>query len=635
MGALGGSTSSSTSGSQAGQTTYNPDPSSMAYLNALQAEATGLVAGQSGVGGLLDTSSYPNASNMVAPMTDVMGNYLANTNALATNTNPLFMVGPQAGMQQQLSGDVYNTTMGANPWNIQMPGYNQYSFVPNQGTLNGIAAWGNTQFANLPQVQGNWNIPYQNVSAPQNSVNMLTGLPQVRAPNLNYYQMNPSSIQQIGKQQSWTDPGVSQQFMSPYTQNVIDTQLAQAKVQEQQQLQQQNAAATQAGAFGGSRQGVEAANTSIGYQQLAAQLEAQGLQNAYTQGAQQFNTQQALGMQGLLANQSTALQAGTQNLAANLQTQGLGAQTSMQGQLANQQTALQSGIANQQAQEFMAGQQMQASLANQQAGIQTGIAGSQLGLQGQMANQAASMQAKGLQYQGGVQAAQNQQALELQGAIAGGQLGLQSAQTQNQLRQAQQNLNMNAFMNTAGLQQNAANLNLAGYGSYLQGLGAIGQAAGASQGLAQMTPDAQLASWLMQKQLPIQGIAALATLMAMRPTPYTMGQAGTSQSQSQSSSSPGLFGALGSIGSLASSFGFAKGGKVPSGIERYQAGGQSGGVTTPEQIEQIQRLQDQMKEYDPLGYQRGGLTSYQSTEGGSTKGERARLRSVHNLRELV
>lgn len=588
MGSLGASSSSNTSqsGTQSGQTTYNPDTSSMNFWNALMGAATGEVAGQSGLGGLLNTANYPTAASMVAPMTDVMGNYLGNANAIS-GVSPLAMVGGPQGNIQALSGDMYNTQAGMSPFDIQMPGYGQYSFQPNQGTLNGIAAWGNTQFGNIPQVQGNWNIPYQNVNAPSNPVSMLSGLPQVRAPNLNYYQMNP--VQQIGPQQSWTAPGVSEQFMSPYTQNVVDAQLAQAQVQEQQQLQQQNAAATQAGAFGGSRAAVEAANTGIGYQQLASQLEAQGLQNAYTQGAQQFNTQQALGMQGLLANQATALQTGTQNLAANLQTQGLGAQTNMQSQLANQTTALQSGISNQQAQEFGAAQQMQASLANQQAGIQTGIQGAQLGMQGQMANQAASMQAKGLQYQGGVQAAEAQQALELQGALAGGQLGLQSAQTQAALRQAQQGLNMQAIQNTAGLQQNAAGLNLAGYGSYLQGLGALGQAGGAAQGLAQMTPDAQLSSWLMQQQLPIQGLAALATLMSMRPLPYTMGQAGqySGTGQTQTSSSPGLMGILGGVGSLLGGFGLAKGGRAPSGtgLARYRSKGtfdggryQTGGV---------------------------------------------------------
>lgn len=688
MGALGGSTSSSSSGTSSGQGTLTYDPSTMNYWNALMGLATNQVVGPSGVGGLLDTSAYPSASSMVAPMTDVMTNYLVNANA-AAGVNPYNTMQGYAGKIQGIGGDLYNAQVDPN--SINMPSYNAQSFQP-QNTMGGIAALGQNLFGNIPQVQGNWNIPYQNVSAPQNAVNQLSGLPQVTAPNLNYYQLNPSSLQQIGRQQSWTDPGVSQQYMSPYTQNVVNAQLAQAKVQEQQQLQQQNAAATQAGAFGGSRAAVEAANTSIGYQQLASQLEAQGLQNAYTQGAQQFNTQQALGMQGLLANQQTALQAGSQNLAANLQTQGLAAQTSMQGQLANQQTALQSGIANQQAQEFTAGQQLQASLANQQAGIQTGVVGSQLGMQGQMANQAAAMQAKGLQYQGGAQALGQTQALGLQGAIAGGQLGLTAAQAQAGLQQAQQQINQQAMLGTAGLNQMAGNMGLAGYGSYLQGLGAVGQAAGAAQGLAQMTPDAQLASFLMQKQLPIQGLAALATLMAMRPAGYTTGQAGTYSGTQQTSSNPGIMGILGGVGNLLGSFGLAKGGRVPSGIGRYQTGGVTESppaTATPyqytgklpmgfsQQMEnqfQQQKADWAQREWGPFvsggaapsvsglggrnffgslanatpqmrqqiggllgltGMARGGITMDQSTEGGSTRGERGRLRSVHHLRDTI
>lgn len=528
----------------------------MGLWNAIMGAGANLIASP---GGILNTP-VPSGASMVAPTTDPMLQYFNNANAIG-NVNPYYnVINPSGQVGGQDAGAMWNLSQGFN-----MPYYNSASFTPNQGTLNGIAAWGNQLFGNIPQVQGQFNVGYDKVSAP-GAIQQLSGLPQVSAPGLNYFQMNP--VANIGPQQSWTDPGVSQKFMSPYTQNVIDTQLAQAKVQEQQQLQQQAADATRAGAFGGSRQAVEAANTSIGYQQMAAALEAQGLQNAYTQGAQQFNTQQQVEMQRLLANQQAGLTTSGQNLAANLQTQGLGAQMNMQGQLANQQTALQSGIANQQAEEFGHTQQMQASLANQAAGIQTGLANAQYGLQGQMANQAAAMQAKGLQYQGGVQAAQQQQALELQGQLAGAQLGSQNAQIGQALQQQ-------GLMNVANLQGTGAGLLNQGYTTYLQGLAGLGQAGGAAQGLAQMLPDANLSSYLMQQQLPMQSLAALATLLAMRPLPYNMAQQGQFSGQGTTTSTPSMLSQIGGIGSLIGGF-LAKGGRVPTGIEKYRSKGSFG-----------------------------------------------------------
>ena len=98
---------------------------------------------------------------------------------------------------------------------------------------------------------------------------------------------------------SWANPGTAQQFMSPYEQNVINLQQQDAARQAGIQTTQNDAQATGAGAFGGSRQAVMDAENqrNLGIQQ--ANIEASGMQNAYTQGENQFNTQQQTGLAGL------------------------------------------------------------------------------------------------------------------------------------------------------------------------------------------------------------------------------------------------------------------------------------------------------------------------------------------------
>jgi hypothetical protein len=550
-GAFGSSTTSNQQQNQ--NTSMNYDPQAMAQWSGL------LGTGATLVNQILGSQNYP-ASQMVAPTSDIMGNYYQLANAMGNQVNPAQPANTAANNIGMGMANAYNLGQGFN-----MPQYNQGSFMPDQGTLNGIAAWGNQMYGNIPQVstQG-MNVGYNNVYAP-GAVQQLSGLPQISAPSLNQYQM--ANVANVGPARSWTDQGVSGQYMSPYTQDVVNAQLAQAKVQEQQQLAQQGAQATQAGAFGGSRQAVEAANTSIGYQQLAAQLQAQGLQNAYTQGMGQFNAEQQLANQINLANQQSGLTQGAQNLAANLQTQGLGAQMNMQGQLANQSTALQAGIANQQAQEFGMGQQLQASLANQAAGIQTGLANAQMGMQAQAANQQAALTAAGTQYQGGLQGALQQQQLGMQGQIAGAQLGSQNALQQQQAQQQ-------AMMNMGQLAQMGGNMNLAGYMAQLQGLGAMGTAAGVQQAQEQMKNNAAYQNWLQGYQLPMQALAALAAMQAMQPVNYNQAMSGTSSGTSTTSQGIGnvIGGLLGPIGSL-----FAEGGAVnettlrkKQGLARYK-----------------------------------------------------------------
>lgn len=111
-----------------------------------------------------------------------------------------------------------------------------------------------------------------------------------------------------------------QSFMSPYTQNVIDASMRDIGRQRDIALNQLGAAASQAGAFGGSRQGVAEAETQRAFAETAADTAARLREAGYTQAA---------GMaQADLAQRMAAAQGGIGAAGAGLQQQvaGLGAQ---------------------------------------------------------------------------------------------------------------------------------------------------------------------------------------------------------------------------------------------------------------------------------------------------------------------
>ena len=92
--------------------------------------------------------------------------------------------------------------------------------------------------------------------------------------------------------QVFTDPGVAQQYMSPYLQAALEPQLAEARRQAQVQRVQNAARLTQAGAFGGGRQAVMESELDRNLLRNLADITGQGYQQAYTQGLGQFNTEQ-------------------------------------------------------------------------------------------------------------------------------------------------------------------------------------------------------------------------------------------------------------------------------------------------------------------------------------------------------
>jgi hypothetical protein len=92
------------------------------------------------------------------------------------------------------------------------------------------------------------------------------------------------------------------QFFNPYTTEVINQSLADLERQRQTQINATGAAASRAGAFGGSRHGVAEAQTNLGFGQQGAQmasgLRQQGFNTALQAAQNQQLTQSQLAGQG-------------------------------------------------------------------------------------------------------------------------------------------------------------------------------------------------------------------------------------------------------------------------------------------------------------------------------------------------
>jgi hypothetical protein len=271
-----------------------------------------------------------------------------------------------------------------------------------------------------------------------------------------------------------------QQYMNPFTQAVTEQSLKDLERSRQLQQQQTSAQATAARAFGGSRQGVQEAETNRAFDENAARLVAQQNAAAYAAAqqaseadlarqmqAQQLNqaqdlatTQQSLQLAGQfgLANQQAALEAARANQATGLTASQANQATGLQAGIANQgmdwnvgqmntmnqqQTNLANQAALNQAAQFGAAAQNQSSLANQGAQNQVGLQNAQNFLQANLANQGAGLQANQQRLGASGQMAniaQGGQQMGLAGSQALQNIGLQQQQFSQQQLDAIRNL---------------------------------------------------------------------------------------------------------------------------------------------------------------------------------------------------
>jgi hypothetical protein len=201
--------------------------------------------------------------------------------------------------------------------------------------------------------------------------------------------------------------------------------------QRQIQQQQNAASATQAGAFGGSRQGVLEAETNRGFADQAAQtmaaLNAQGFDTAASlqqadadralqaqlsnQQMDQASTQQALDLSGQfgLANQEANLRAGLANQGMDSSTLQFNAGNQQQSSMQNAANALAAAQANQQTQyntgAFNAGNKQQANAQNADYSQQANMQNAANYLAASQANQQSDLSRNSLQAQLGSAAA--------------------------------------------------------------------------------------------------------------------------------------------------------------------------------------------------------------------------------------
>lgn len=112
-------------------------------------------------------------------------------------------------------------------------------------------------------------------------------------------------------------------YMSPYMQNVVGIQQREAQRNADIAGTQQQAQATKAGAFGGGRDAIMRAEAARNLATQKGDIQAKGLQDAYTQAMGQFNTEQQA------RQQAAQLNAQQQQYGAGLGLQGL--QTALSG----------------------------------------------------------------------------------------------------------------------------------------------------------------------------------------------------------------------------------------------------------------------------------------------------------------
>ena len=144
----------------------------------------------------------------------------------------------------------------------------------------------------------------------------LAGLAGQQALNTQY---NPNNYQS----QSFTGGDMAQRYMSPYVQNVVDIQQREAQRNADIAATQQQAQATKAGAFGGGRDAIMRAEAARNLAIQKGDIQARGMQDAYTQALNQFNQEQ------MQRQQAAQLGEQSRQYGAGLGLQGL--QTALSG----------------------------------------------------------------------------------------------------------------------------------------------------------------------------------------------------------------------------------------------------------------------------------------------------------------
>jgi len=182
-----------------------------------------------------------------------------------------------------------------------------------------------------------------------------------------YSKFRMANYNEYGFQQPDTFTGESVgQYMSPYMQNVVDVQKQQAQLDFDRQQAARDAAAVQAGAFGGSRQAVGDYLAQEGLARQMGDIQASGQQQAFEQAARMFGEDRAaqMEMERLRAAELARVQAGRAGELGRVQTGEVGETARVQAARAAELGRVQQAL--EQSRQFGAGQ----ALAAEQAAMQ-------------------------------------------------------------------------------------------------------------------------------------------------------------------------------------------------------------------------------------------------------------------------
>lgn len=257
------------------------------------------------------------------------GNF-SNTKPGATPTpsgiNPM----TQSDTQQGIAGyaqPYVNTMLGATMQNLfnydqngnatGLQAYNPYSYNPSDY----VAGFSPMQ-QQAQQGVANMQVPGQFGQASGYANQATQGLLNQQ------YDPQTGGYGRVGTQQ-FTGDQVGQ-YMNPYLQNALQPALQEMQRQYDITGAREMGDATKAGAFGGSREAIMAAENQRNKNMAMNQAIGQGYNTAYNNAANQFNTSQGQSLQAQQANQQARQAA--QNLAANQQQ--FGANYGMQGRQA-------------------------------------------------------------------------------------------------------------------------------------------------------------------------------------------------------------------------------------------------------------------------------------------------------------
>lgn len=159
------------------------------------------------------------------------------------------------------------------------------------GTESSLSSWAGPYVTEmLGRGQALASQPYQTYTGPLTAgqsalqTQAFQGIAGLAVPTATQMEYNP---------QSFTQTGTAQQYMNPYLQAALQPQIDEARRQAEISRVEQAGRLTRAGAYGGGRQAIMESELNRNLLQNLSGITGKGYADAYTQGQQQFNTEQA------------------------------------------------------------------------------------------------------------------------------------------------------------------------------------------------------------------------------------------------------------------------------------------------------------------------------------------------------